>query len=102
MHPIEQPPACGREWFPHRQECCEPAKAEVEEKLADMTNTDLAAKSSHRRTAGPPTWSIRRRIYRGRQCSYSRPDTGKVSTPHLQTHASLQVQRAWWEGTAVW
>ncbi|RWV81903.1 hypothetical protein GW17_00056636, partial [Ensete ventricosum] len=34
-------------------------------------------------------------------CSYSRPDTGKVGTPHLQTHASLQVQRAWWEGTAV-
>ncbi|RWW38739.1 hypothetical protein BHE74_00056018 [Ensete ventricosum] len=50
----------------------------------DMTNADLAAKSLHPRTAGPPT-----------------PDTSKVGTPHLQTHASLQVQQAWWEGTMV-
>ncbi|RRT33631.1 hypothetical protein B296_00057622 [Ensete ventricosum] len=28
--------------------------------------------------------------------SYSRPDTGKVDTPHLQTHASLQGRQAWW------
>ncbi|RRT78816.1 hypothetical protein B296_00013264 [Ensete ventricosum] len=30
------------------------------------------------------------------QWSYSRPDAGKVGTPHLQTHASLQGRRAWW------
>ncbi|RRT59754.1 hypothetical protein B296_00043709, partial [Ensete ventricosum] len=29
--------------------------------------------------------------------SYSRPDIGKVGTPHLQTHASLQGRQAWWE-----
>ncbi|RZR94276.1 hypothetical protein BHM03_00022955, partial [Ensete ventricosum] len=29
--------------------------------------------------------------------SYSRPDTGKVGTPHLQTHASLQGHQAWCE-----
>ncbi|RWV79524.1 hypothetical protein GW17_00059324, partial [Ensete ventricosum] len=28
--------------------------------------------------------------------SYSRPDAGKVGTPHLQTHASLRGRRAWW------
>ncbi|RWW61935.1 hypothetical protein BHE74_00030968 [Ensete ventricosum] len=40
-------------------------------------------------------------VYLTLKCSYSRPDTGKVGTPHLQTHTSLQVQQAWWEGTAV-
>ncbi|RWW45661.1 hypothetical protein BHE74_00048478, partial [Ensete ventricosum] len=36
------------------------------------------------------------RIYGGHQWSYSRPDTGKVGTPHLQTHASLKGRQAWW------
>ncbi|RRT33835.1 hypothetical protein B296_00045409 [Ensete ventricosum] len=35
------------------------------------------------------------RTYRGREWSYSRPDAGKVDTPHLQTHVSLQGRRAW-------
>ncbi|RWV79875.1 hypothetical protein GW17_00058930 [Ensete ventricosum] len=38
----------------------------------------------------------------GGGCSYSRPDIGKVGTPQLQTHASLQGHQAWWEGTAAW
>ncbi|RZS28778.1 hypothetical protein BHM03_00062429 [Ensete ventricosum] len=32
---------------------------------------------------------------------YSRPDTGKVDTPYLQTHASLQGQQAWWKSTTT-
>ncbi|RRT57693.1 hypothetical protein B296_00041946 [Ensete ventricosum] len=36
----------------------------------------------------------------GRQWSYSRPDTGKIDTPYLQTHASPQGRRAWsWRPT---
>ncbi|RWW26868.1 hypothetical protein GW17_00008730 [Ensete ventricosum] len=38
----------------------------------------------------------------GRQWSYSRPDTGKIDTPYLQTHASPQGRRAWWKGTTAW
>ncbi|RRT49751.1 hypothetical protein B296_00043840 [Ensete ventricosum] len=73
---------------------------------SDMTNADLTAKSSHPSDSWPanvadPT-QVTSRIYRGRQCSYSRPDTGKVDIPHLQTHVSLQGQQAWREGTTVW
>ncbi|RWW46209.1 hypothetical protein BHE74_00047878 [Ensete ventricosum] len=38
----------------------------------------------------------------GRQWSYSRANTGKVDTPHLQAHVSPQGRRAWWRGTTAW
>ncbi|RWW54343.1 hypothetical protein BHE74_00039084, partial [Ensete ventricosum] len=73
----------------------------------DMTNADLVATLSYPRTAGPPTWPTRRgqlagRKNGGRQWTYSRPDTGKVGTPYLQTHASLQGQQALWKSTTTW
>ncbi|RWV84666.1 hypothetical protein GW17_00053605 [Ensete ventricosum] len=33
--------------------------------------------------------------------TYSRPDTGKVGTPYLQTHVSLQGHQVWWKSTTA-
>ncbi|RZR93595.1 hypothetical protein BHM03_00022139, partial [Ensete ventricosum] len=79
---------------------------EMERGAGEEGYVDLAATSSCPRTVGPSTWSTRRGQpieckYGGRQWLYSRPDTGKVNTPYLQTHASQQAPGAWWKGIAT-
>ncbi|RRT81827.1 hypothetical protein B296_00020143, partial [Ensete ventricosum] len=79
---------------------------------SDMTNVNLAAKSSHPRTVGPPTWPTRRRWPIGYTEDASRRTTDLAQvrstpptckrTPHCQDGKHGERHDGMVEGAAAW